>query len=434
MPIYRYLLFLCGQIGMMSLARFLYQWILKFGNQKNSEIPLFDPILLGSAFVAFRIFDGLSDPIAGKITDSWKRRGFQRRTLLLFTFFLAPIGLAITFSCNHNLPQPANWFILLIGLLIFFIGSTFYAIPYWSLIDDYSQNNNNIRSKLSGLLGLGIVIGSGIGNGASGFLINSYGYGKTGIFFAFGSILLMALPYWASPTKRSTEHQPKLSKHKTDSLWSGIISALKHRRFLALIALFGGSQMSFAIMTAAAPFIAQDLLGGSEQDSAALMGPLIGAAIPFFFFVPKIQMKFGWLNCMLWASIALAVVYLCSGLLGNDLIFSPLATAAFVFGMGGPMVAVLLGVEAEGVVDCAKSNSKTNSVGTYWGAFNLVVKILNGIAVFMASILISLQSQWGVIAVRSMSFLAGLCLILGVVIYYLLRPNKKTNEKESITN
>ena len=159
MPIYRYLLFLCGQIGMMSLARFLYQWILKFGNQKNSEIPLFDPILLGSAFVAFRIFDGLSDPIAGKITDSWKRRGFQRRTLLLFTFFLAPIGLAITFSCNHNLPQPVNWFILLIGLLIFFIGYTFYAIPYWSLIDDYSQNNNNIRSKLSGLLGLGIVIG-----------------------------------------------------------------------------------------------------------------------------------------------------------------------------------------------------------------------------------------------------------------------------------
>ena len=180
------------------------------------------------------------------------------------------------------------------------------------------------------------MIGSGIGNGASGFLINSYGYGKTGIFFAFGSILLMALPYWASPTKTSTEHQPKLSKHKTDSLWSGIISALKHRRFLALIALFGGSQMSFAIMTAAAPFIAQDLLGGSEQDSAALMGPLIGAAIPFFFFVPKIQMKFGWLNCMLWASIALAVVYLCSGLLGNDLIFSPLATACLLYTSPSP--------------------------------------------------------------------------------------------------
>ena len=66
--------------------------------------------------------------------------------------------------------------------------------------------------------------------------------------------------------------------------------------------------MSFAIMTAAAPFIAIDLLGGSEKDSVALMGPLIGAAIPFFFFVPKVQMKYGWLRCMLWASIALAIV------------------------------------------------------------------------------------------------------------------------------
>ena len=65
----------------------------------------------------------------------------------------------------------------------------------------------------------------------------------------------------------------------------------KKQEILALIALFGGSQMSFAIMTAAAPFIAQDLLGGSERDSAALMGPLIGAAIPFFFFCTKTSNK-----------------------------------------------------------------------------------------------------------------------------------------------
>lgn len=424
MSLYRYILFLCGQIGMMSLTRFLYQWILKFGNQKEATLPLFDPIILGTAFVAFRIFDGLSDPIAGRLTDTWKRKGFQRRTLLLFTFFLAPIGLAITFLCSHNLSQPINWLLLTTGLLIFFVGYTFYAIPYWSLVDDYSGGDKTTRSKLSGLLGLGIVIGSGIGNGVSGFLIDAHGYGITGVTFALGSVLLMSLPYWASPTKTLSYNEPQTYNHKKENIWSGIIGALKHRKFLALIALFGGSQMSFAIMTAAAPFIAIDLLGGSEKDSVALMGPLIGAAIPFFFFVPKVQMKYGWLRCMLWASIALAIVYSCSGLLGNDLIVSPLITAAFVFGMGGPMVAVLLGVEAEGVVDCAKSNSNIDSVGTYWGAFNLVVKILNGLAVFLASILISLQSHWGIIAVRSMSFLAGVCLMLGVIMYYFLRPEK----------
>ena len=33
---------------MMSLTRFLYQWILKFGNQKEATLPLFDPIILGT--------------------------------------------------------------------------------------------------------------------------------------------------------------------------------------------------------------------------------------------------------------------------------------------------------------------------------------------------------------------------------------------------
>ena len=91
MPIYRYLLFLCGQIGMMSLARFLYQWILKFGNQKNSEIPLFDPILLGSAFVAFRIFDGLSDPIAGKLPTAGKGEDFKEERYFSLRFSWPPL-------------------------------------------------------------------------------------------------------------------------------------------------------------------------------------------------------------------------------------------------------------------------------------------------------------------------------------------------------
>ena len=35
----------------------------------------------------------------------------------------------------------------------------------------------------------------------------------------------------------------------------------KKQEIFSINCLFGGSQMSFAIMTAAAPFIAQDLLG-----------------------------------------------------------------------------------------------------------------------------------------------------------------------------
>ena len=125
---------------------------------------------------------------------------------------------------------------------------------------------------------------------------------------------------------------------------------------------------------------------------------------------------------MLYASLALALVYACCGLLGHDLIGSPLLTAALVFGAGGPMIAILLGLEAEGVVDCARERQAENMVGVYWGAFNFVVKILNGIAILLASILISFQESWGDMAIRSMGFLAGGCLLGGVGFHFLIRP------------
>ena len=223
--------------------------------------------------------------------------------------------------------------------------------------------------------------------------------------------------------RKATEIQTESS-----SLWSGIAQALRHRRFLALIALFGGSQMSFTVMTTAAPFIATELLGGSVGDVAKLLGPLLGVAVICFLFVPKIQQRFGWLRSMLYASIGLSIVYACCGLLGKSLVISPLMTASLVFGLGGPMIAVLLGVEAEGVVDCAKERGGESLVGIYWGAFNFVVKILNGIAILLASILIQLhqsQESWENLAIRSMGFLAGGCLLAGVGFYYIISPNKK---------
>ena len=183
--------------------------------------------------------------------------------------------------------------------------------------------------------------------------------------------------------------------------------------------------MSFTVMTTAAPFIATELLDGSVRDVAQLLGPLLGIAVIFFLLVPKIQQRFGWLQSMLYASIALSIVYACCGLLGKSLIINPLMTASVVFGLGGPMIAVLLGVEAEGVVDCAKEKGGESLVGIYWGAFNFVVKILNGIAILLASILISYQESWGSLAIRSMGFLAGGCLLAGVGFYYIIRPTEK---------
>lgn len=428
MPIYKYLLFIAGQIGIMSLARFFFQWIIKFASTPEVAGDPTSPVLfigLGGMLLAFRLFDGVTDPLAGTLSDRWVRAGRQRRTLLWFSFIAPAIGLVLCFLPAHSMPGALRWTIAGLGMFIFFVGYTFYAIPYWSLVDDYAGDNLHTRRMLSNLLGAGMLLATAIGFVVSGILVEKFGYANSAIIFGAFALVLMPLPIFAKP---KNARAAAIDPTPAPSLWKGMGMALRHRRFLALIALFAGSQMSFTIMTSAAPFISEDLLGGSEKDVGRILGPLLGSGILCFVFVPAMSRKLGWERGMLLGSLGLAPVYLCSGILGNAVIGSPILTAGLLFSIGGPMIALLLGMEGEGVVDCALERGGSDTVSIYWGVFNFIVKGLNGLAIFIASSLSDLRSHLnsadpgaGTIAVRWMSFVAGGCLLVGVIAYFLIK-------------
>ncbi|MFT5854753.1 MAG: hypothetical protein ACI8XO_002000, partial [Verrucomicrobiales bacterium] len=119
--------------------------------------------------------------------------------------------------------------------------------------------------------------------------------------------------------------------------------------------------------------------------------------------------------------VGLGVIYCISGSLGMTIIGSPIITAAILFSLGGPMVALLFGLEGEGVVACARERGGKDTISIYWGVFNLIVKSLNGIALFITGWLTTLSREYGVIAIRSMSFVAGGCLLLGVIAYFIIK-------------
>ena len=418
-----YLLFFCGQVGMMSLARFFFQWITKFTTGSEGSPELLSGFAVGIILLGFRIFDGITDPIAGKLSDAWTRTGRARQQLLWVSFLLPGSGLVITFLPNEAMPVTLRWFCVATGMFIFFVGYTFYAIPYWSLVGDYSNGDPQRRRVLSNLLGGGMVVATGIGFVVSGGVIKALGYVPAAAIFALAGAILMAMPYFAAPADCKPKQSPPGRKPEIP-FWQSVKLALNHRRFLALIALFAGSQMSFTIMTAASPFIAVNLLGGDESDIARIMGPLLATAVPFFFLVPTVSQGIGWLKGMLYASLGLAVIYSLSGFLGYTVIGDPFITASLLFALGGPMVALLLGLEAEGIVDCAEERGGGDRIGIYWGVFNFVVKTLNGFALLAAMILASMTKgdAWGNTAVRAMSFTAGACLLGGMLCYFLIAP------------
>ena len=423
----RYLFFLSGQIGMMSLARFFFQWIQKFAASENGPGNILFPAAgVGVALLAFRIFDGVTDPLAGSVSDSWVRGGRKRQSILWFSILIPSLGLILCFLPNHEMAASLRWGLMLGGMFAFFTGYTFYAIPFWSLVDDYAPGDVKARTILSNLIGAGTMLATAIAFVVSPALVDANALGFDGAAIAFGIVcaLLMILPIYAHPpTGENPLVAPEPGEHV--SLWHGFGVAIRHRRFLALAALFSGSQMSLTIMTSAAAFLATDLLGGQDKDVARILGPFLAVAIPSFFLVPRISRRIGWERGMLIGSCGLAVVYLLSGVLGMDIIGGPILTAGILFAIGGPMIALLLGLEPEGLVACANERGGSRYVAMYFGVFNFIVKILNGIAIFLMGLLIAWREEVGALAVRSMSFAAGSCLIVGVVAYLCIRERSK---------
>jgi len=435
---------MCGQLGVMLLARYFFQWILDFSSQLNTSggagVALFSASAVGGALLGFRAFDGVTDPIAGSLSDRWVAGGRERRALLWYAAPLPALGLALCFLPSFEMGEGLRWLTLLTGMFTFFVGYTIYAIPYWSLSGDYSRSAED-TSRLSTLLGVGLLLATAVGFIVTPLLIERFGYFGSGLIIALTSLPLMIAPYYAAPEQgpdpaRAEELSGPADEDAPAVNFKVVLSALKNDRFRAVLSLFAGSQMSLTVMTSAAPFIAVDLLGGTKGDVARLLGPLLGVAIPASILTPWLARRLGWERAVVYACAALSLVYLGVGALGVNLIYSPVVTAMCIFACGGPMIATLLGLEAEAISACANEERARLSeagaeppalIGVYFGVYNLVVKGCNGVAIALTGVLAGWARAGELWAVRMMGISAGLMLMLGLALYALTRAKARAH-------
>jgi len=415
------LLFFAGQLGLMGTVRFFFQWIIDFAHSAppgTDGPPLFPVAIVGGVLLAFRVFDAVTDPIAGLAADRWVAAGHQRRALLWFTFALPAIGLVMVFAPTHALSPAARWALLTSGMFVYFVGYTFFAIPFWSLVEDYAQRDAAVRAALSNQLGIGTLLATVIAFAVTPLVVERFGFGAAALAMAGLSLLLMPGGYFAAP-RGATVLRPPTPALPNKALLATVFS---DRRYLAVLCVFAGSQMAFAIISAAAPFIAVDLLQGSRADVARILGPLLLVAIPSFAFTPALSRRFGWERSIVGAALSLGVVYLLTAMLGVVRIGSLVGAAMVLFASGGPMVAVLLGLEGEAIAACAQARDG-RAVSVYFGVYNFATKTLNGVAIAFTGGLVSLSgSGWGGTAVRLAGPAAGCCLLAGVGLYLCLRP------------
>lgn len=113
--------------------------------------------LVGAILLAARLFDVVTDPLAGYLSDHWPRQAWRRRGLMLVGAPWLVIGIWMLF-----LPPPGiggGW--LLLGTLIAYLGWTLVSIPYaaWGaeLSGDYHERSRLAASR-EGFQALGVLL------------------------------------------------------------------------------------------------------------------------------------------------------------------------------------------------------------------------------------------------------------------------------------
>ncbi len=117
-----------------SLAIFMFFLLTAFG---------MDPFLAGLLGGLPRIFDALTDPIMGFISDNTKSRWGRRRPYIFIGAILSGVLFAVLWQLDPENTQMFNFWYFLILSMVFLIGNTMFATPLiglgYEMTSDYNE-------------------------------------------------------------------------------------------------------------------------------------------------------------------------------------------------------------------------------------------------------------------------------------------------------
>ncbi|MFK7905860.1 MAG: MFS transporter [Chitinophagales bacterium] len=125
-----------------SLSIFMFFLLTAFG---------MDPFLAGLLGGLPRVFDAITDPIMGFISDNTSSNWGRRRPYIFVGAILSGVLFALLWQLNPDNSQTYNFWYFLVFSMIFLIGNTMYATPLiglgYEMTSDYNERTRLMASS-----------------------------------------------------------------------------------------------------------------------------------------------------------------------------------------------------------------------------------------------------------------------------------------------
>lgn len=197
-----------------------------------------NPVFIGWIMGGSRIWDAITDPVMGNLTDNTRSRWGRRRPWILLGGLLCGLSFAGIWLFPRGMGEAfyVGWF--LVAALLFYVAFTIFSVPYIALgmemSPDYHERTSVVAFRSVMAQGGGLVCASLFWfSSLPRFEDIAHGMRTAGIVMGVLIALLVTLSaVFAKEHKSLLERQ---SKKPSVSLWQSAKATLGHRPFLMLI-------------------------------------------------------------------------------------------------------------------------------------------------------------------------------------------------------
>jgi len=247
-----------------------------------------DPRMLGWALGLPRIWDAISDPLMGNISDNIRTRFGRRRPFILIGAILCAVMFALLWS------PPSGWSPTAIGwwfmgmVFLYYTAYTIFAVPWGAmgleLTSDYNERTK-VQAYRTVIQGVGAI-----GLGTMWLLAQKWGGGDdvVGVRYvglAFGGLILVCGVLPAIFCREDVKHdQDKIA------FWPALKATFSNQIFLLLIAVTICVMLGIFMVNSFAVYIGTYYVFEGDKEGVARLTAYIGAVyqIAGFALVPLI--------------------------------------------------------------------------------------------------------------------------------------------------
>lgn len=402
-----YQLLVFGAGGLIPIALFNIAGQL-MGLMGNISLGL-SAFWLGTILVIPRLWDAVSDPIVGYMTDHTRTRWGRRRPFIL----VGGIAVSLSFMMMWWIPGAASvqawfptesaykWFQLfyiLVSLLVFFTACTIFEIPHGALGMEMSQNPHertrlfSAKSFFGNLFAMGTpwlfaLAGMEIFRGRNGTEMDGMRY----VSLIVAAVLIPASIWWFFHLKEPKS--PPVVERAKGNFWADMRHTGRNKNFMLLVAVVFTLAMGFNFVGLLNYYISIFYLFGGDKSAA---GPLLGingtiwavvglaAVFPLNWMSPKIGKR---------NTLIFAILMMCLAQISKIFCYDPahpyLVIIPTVLLSAGMLFFFTLGSSMVGDV-CDEDELKTGkrAEGTYYSVFWWFIKIGTAFASFVMGLLI----------------------------------------------